>query len=107
MGIKGDKETAGSALTAEYITDKLSPLGKITSKKMFGGHGIFYEGKMFCIVDSQGGAFLKADDSNRADFEQSGSEQHSRMPYYSIPDNVLEEQDQLIAWSKKSIAIQK
>jgi len=54
MGVKGDKTSQDSVLAAELLVEKLISIGSITSKKMFGGHGIFHEGKMFAIVDSKG-----------------------------------------------------
>jgi DNA transformation protein len=107
MGNKGDKMTKDSVLSAELIVSKLEAIGGVSTKKMFGGHGIFHDGKMFGIVDSKGQSFLKADDSNRGDYEGAGSHQHSRMPYFSIPDDVLNNQDTLTSWVEKSIAISK
>lgn len=105
MGEKGNKQGQNSVLTAELLLEKLSQIGGITSKKMFGGYGIFNEGKMFALVDSKGQAYFKADDSNRTDFEASGSDKHSRMPYYSIPGEVFEDPEALVTWAKKSIDI--
>lgn len=105
MGLKGDKTTQNSADLAASISSKLEPLGGITTKKMFGGHGIFHEGKMFGIVDSKGQGFLKADESNKADFEELGAHRHFKMPYFSIPKEVMDSPDLIITWAKKSIAI--
>ena len=107
MGIKGDKLTQDSVAAAEELVDKLGSIGGITSKRMFGGHGIFHENKMFALIDSKGQCFLKADDTNKSDFEEKDSFQHSRMPYYSIPDEVINNPKLLIEWAKKSIAISK
>ena len=104
MGTKGEKLTNNSILAANTLEGKLKSIGDITSKKMFGGHGIFHSGKMFCIVDSKGKSFLKLNEANKLDFEKKGSEQHSKMPYYSIPDDVLNNNKMLLSWVKKSIA---
>lgn len=103
MGNKRDKMTQASVLSAEEIITAIEPIGGITFKKMFGGHGIFHDEKMFCIVDSKGVAFLKADDTTIEDYHQLSSQQHSRMPYYTIPDEVLLDADKLREWTKKSI----
>lgn len=95
--------TGEAPLSATELVDKLSPIGEITSKKMFGGFGIFHDGKMFGIIDSKGGAFLKSDDSTKHEFESAGAEKHGRMPYYSIPSDILANTDLLIQWAKKSI----
>lgn len=107
MGEKGNKLNQESVLTAELLLERLSSIGGITSKKMFGGHGIFQEGKMFGIVDSKGQAYLKADDSNLADFESFGCDKHSRMPYFSIPEKIFNDPETLVEWAKKSIDISK
>ena len=103
MGEKGAKLTSESILATELFLERIGSIEGVTSKKMFGGHGIFHEGKMFGLVDSKGNYFLKADDSNREDYLTRGSVQHSRMPYYSIPAEVLEDPSALISWTEKSI----
>lgn len=107
MGIKGDKLTQDSIIVAELIMERLASIGNISIKKMFGGHGIFCEGNMFGIVNSKGEAYLKADETNKPDYDENGSHQHGKMPYFSIPDEVMNDPDQLVEWSKKSIVIAK
>ncbi len=107
MGIKGDKLTQDSVTSAEKLVNKLDAISGISSKRMFGGHGIFHEGKMFALVDSKGQCFLKVNETNKADFEEKESFQHSRMPYFSIPDEVMDNREILIEWAKRSIAISK
>lgn len=103
MGQKGDKQTKEGSLSAELFVEKLNVIEGVTSKKMFGGHGIFHNDKMFGIVDSKGQYFLKADDTNKAIFEAHNTEKHSKMPYFSIPDEVMNNQEKLVEWAKKSI----
>lgn len=103
MGEKGSKLAQDSVLMTELLMRKLEPIGGITAKKMFGGHGIFHEGKMFGIVDSKGYGYLKVNDLNKADFEEEGSQQHGKMPYFSIPASVLNDDENLIAWARKAL----
>ena len=105
MGIKGDKMTNDSVLNAALLVDKLSSLGVVTSKKMFGGHGIFYKGKMFGMVDSKGVAYFKADVTLKAEFASQGSQAHTKMPYTSIPEAIFNDLDQLQNWAKKAIQL--
>ncbi|WP_190810455.1 TfoX/Sxy family protein [Flagellimonas sp. S3867] len=107
MGEKGDKMTNASVLAVELMVQKLESIGSITAKKMFGGHGIFHEGKMFGIIDSKGVAYLKSDASLSKFFESSGSHKHGKMPYYSIPETVLGDNKLLVEWAGKSIKISK
>jgi DNA transformation protein len=87
--------------------EKLSAIGDIAVKKMFGGYGVFHGGKMFGIVDPQGQCYLKTDDSNRTDFEVYNSDKHSRIPYFSIPEEIFNDTKELITWAKKSIDMSK
>ncbi len=107
MGKKGDKLTNTSTDAAEGIVRRLMPLGNVTSKRMFGGYGVFEDGTMFAIVDSGGRPFLKVNDSNRDQFERVGADRHGKMPYFSIPDEVLEQDRSLREWAAKSIAASK
>ena len=107
MGEKGKKLSQESVLSTGLLMEKLSQIGSITSKKMFGGHGLFHDGKMFALVDPKGQGYLKVDDSNRTDFESYASHKHKPMPYYSIPDEILSDPEKLVNWAKKAIEISK
>lgn len=104
MGKKGAKLSDGAVGRAEELVAALSDLGGITSRKMFGGLGIFSEGSMFGIVDSSGSFFLKVGDGNRDRFEAAGSERHGKMPYYSVPAEVEANPDTLREWAATSVA---
>lgn len=107
MGLKGDKSSEAAAEVAALLLSKISPMGGISSKKMFGGYGIFHEGKMFGMVDSKGNIFLKADEHTQPDFEAKGAQKHSRMPYFTLPEEVMEEAEALIGWVEKAIEVSK
>jgi len=104
MGIKGDKMTKHSVISAELLLEKLASIEGLGSKKMFGGHGLFHEDKMFGLIDSKGVAFLKVEKGKEVDYTSKGAHQHSRMPYYSIPDKVLNDSETLTSWAKTAIA---
>lgn len=105
MGKKGDRLTSNTSVFAEEILEKLISIDNITSKKMFGGYGVFYNGNMFGIISAKTECFFKVDESNLEDYTSLGSEKHSRMPYYNVPDEILENKDQLIEFALKSIAV--
>ena len=92
----------------DYIVDQLSELGPFTHKKMFGGVGFFYEGKMFAAI-MEDTFRLKVDDTNKEDFVSRGMGpfQHGKgsMPYYEVPVDVLENKKELAIWAKKSAVI--
>jgi len=107
MGKKGDKMTSESSKAAEELQNRLATLGDIRVKKMFGGYGVFEEDKMFALIDSNGRVFFKVDETNQARFQQAGSEKHARMPYFSVPEGVLGDDDLLEEWARLSIMISK
>ena len=79
----------------EYVVDQFRELGAVTTRKMFGGAGIYFDGKFFALVDDDE-LYLKADDKNRPRFEQAGShafepwEGHVMNGYWAVPADVLE-----------------
>ena len=107
MGIKGDKSGESAAMSVELLQEKLATIDGITTKKMFGGYGVFHDGKMFALVNSAGEVYFKCDDSNKAKFEQAGSHSHGKMPYFAVPKSVMDDFDQLIAWANESIQLSK
>ena len=99
MGKKGAKLTSSATDAATALVARIEGIGDVTSKKMFGGVGIFESGVMFGIIDSGGAPFLRAGPSNEERFEEAGSTRHGRMPYYSIPDSVLADDGTLAEWA--------
>ena len=104
MGEKGSKMSNESVLSAELVLEKLVGLDAITSKKMFGGHGIFHAGNMFGIVNAKGDVFLKSDENGAKKFVNAGGEKHSKMPYYGVTEDILQSEE-FVDWAKASIAL--
>ncbi|RME46243.1 MAG: TfoX family protein [Chloroflexi bacterium] len=78
-----------------------------TTRRMFGGYGIFEGGKMFALVNKEGEIYLKVGDANRGRFEALDAKPHGRMPYYRIPDEILADDARLLEWVREAIAISK
>lgn len=93
----------------DYLMDRLAPLGEPSYKFMFGGFGIYVDGLMTGIVVDDV-LLLRADEENRPDFEARGigpfqpyPEKGMRpMPYYTVPDDVFEDQDLFVEWAGRS-----
>ena len=103
MGEKNSKLTGAATESTERLVDALGSLGDVTSRKMFGGYGVFCDGVMFALVDSTGLAHLRTDESSAAAFEAAGPAKHSRMPYWSIPEAVLTNDEKLATWANKAL----
>ena len=97
----------------EYIKEQLRSLGKVTARKMFGGAGLYYDNKFFALI-ADDILYFKVDESNKADYEESGSkpfqpfgEKSYKMNYYEVPVDILENPDELGRWANKAIEVAK
>ena len=79
-----------------------------TSRRMFGGTGIYAEGAMFAL-EARGDLYLKVDDESRPEFEELGSgpfepsERQTMRSFYAIPDEVMADDAELAAWARRAI----
>ncbi len=105
MGRKGAKLTQEATDASERLVNKLSALGKVNSRKMFGGYGIFESGAMFALITPEGKIHFKVDDSNRKRFEDAGAAKYGKMPYFEVPQSVLNNEKKLHEWAKDSMNI--
>ena len=96
-----------------FVLEQLDPLGPITSKRMFGGVGL-YAGDLFFALVAGDVLYLKADETTRVPMEKAGAHafQPSNRPkgkgktqYFSVPVAVLEDADKLLAWATRAIAV--
>src|SRR5579871_500589 len=64
---------ANRASYLEFLVEQLSPLGEITTRRLFGATSLYCDGTVFALV-ARDTLYLKVDDHNRADFQASGLE---------------------------------
>jgi len=97
----------------DYVIDQLAGWGEVTARRMFGGAGLYCDGKMFGLV-ADDVAYLKVDDTNRKDFVKAGASPFNPYPdkvktyvmsYYEIPADVLENPTVLAEWAQRSLDI--
>jgi len=89
----------------DAIRDMFVSLGEVTIKRMFGGKGIYHQGKILALEFS-GDILLKADAQSAAAFADAGATQWVyagknkpvAMPYWSIPDAALDDPDEMAKW---------
>lgn len=95
-----------------YIVDLLSVYGNITARKMFGGYGIYQNGIIVGII-AEDELYFKVDESNQSDYEEFFSEafvynkqgKMVSMSYWKVPLEVLEDENMLSSWLRKSYLI--
>ena len=102
-GCKGARLTGEATEAAELAADRLSELGDVTTKRMFGGYGVFIDTKMFALIDSTGALHFKCNGSNEDRYIEVGAEKHGKMPYREVPEDVWNNDDTLIEWAQLSV----
>lgn len=94
----------------DYLLEQLEQLGGVTSRRMFGGAGLYRDGIIFGIVSGDA-VYFKTDEANLPDYEAAGAERFDPMPgrpakfsYFAVPPDVLEQPDELSTWARKAVA---
>jgi DNA transformation protein len=96
----------------QYILEQISGVPAVTSRRMFGGIGLYSDGFFFGLIDNDT-LFFKVDDSNRSDYTARGMAAFRPFPdkpdlsmsYFTVPADALEDPDELAAWARKSITV--
>ena len=97
----------------EFLKDQLRRFGPFQLRRMFGGAGLFRDGAMFGIVMDDT-LFLKVDEATRPAFLAKGavpfhytrkSGTKPNLGYYSIPPDVLDDDEALTAWCREAFAV--
>jgi DNA transformation protein len=95
----------------DYLLEQLATLGEVSAESMFGGWGIYHEGRMFALV-ADDTLYLKVDDANRADFERENlrpfrydrtDREVAVMSYYQPPAAAIDDRELLCALARKGI----
>ncbi len=90
----------------DYLVELMTPIGGVSSKRMFGGAGIFKDGKMFALV-ADDVLYFKVDDENRAEFVPLGlgpfiyesKGKTTALGYFRCPDDALESPAVMASWA--------
>jgi DNA transformation protein len=101
------------AAFVQYVAeDVLSELA-VKTKRMFGGHGFYHDGRMFGL-EADGKIYFKVNDSTRPEYERAESEPFKysskdrkavTMSYWLVPEEVLEDRERAVEWAKKAIQV--
>ena len=92
-----------------FVQELLQGWGRVSARRMFGGHGLYCEGLMFAIVmDNR--LYLKADDLNRPDFEALDLAPFTyamkgktvALSYWSAPDAIFDEPTEAVRWARSA-----
>ena len=96
----------------DFVLDLLGPLQPLL-RRMFSGVGLFHGGAMFGLL-ARDTMYLRVDDTTRERFEHAGSapfsyrrgeREVSLSAYYVVPEELLDQQDELLRWVRDAIAV--
>lgn len=90
-----------------YLHELLEPLGKISSKILFGGYGIYCNDVIMGLVIDEA-FYMKVDLQTQSFFKDAGSEafvyqmksKKIAMNYWSAPNDAMESAEQMLPWAK-------
>lgn len=90
------------------IEEMFASLGPVSIRKMFGGKGIYRDGRIVAI-ELRGEILLKGDAENAAAYESAGSKRwtytHNKtgkavsMPYWTLPEGAMDDLDDMARWA--------
>ncbi len=96
-----------------FVQDLFADVGPITTRKMFGGLGIYTDGTIFALLMSSGELRLKGVGPMIDVFKAEGWEQWtytrkdgaaSSMPYWLIPEELLDDPQDASIWARRALS---
>lgn len=94
----------------EYILGQLGAVPALSTRRMFGGVGL-YSGEWFFALIDDDVLFFKVDDANRDDYVSRGMKAFMPIPdqasmgYFQVPEDVIEEAEELTRWARRSVEV--
>ena len=96
---------------AEFLRDQLSPLGRITTRRMFGKTGVFCDGLMLAMVRDDA-LYFRVDDDTRAlfkeaeafpplNYEKGGGS--IDLAFWRAPERLFDEPDEFLIWARAAL----
>lgn len=94
----------------QYVLEQLARLPRVTSRRMFGGVGLYSDEVFFAIIANDT-VFFKVDDNTREAYTSRGSEPFRpykdrpevSMSYFQVPADILEDADELVPWARSAV----
>ena len=92
---------------AQGLAEVFERFGPVESRRMFGGHGIYHQGRMFGLV-ARGTLYLKSDAQNVAEFDRlrlpafefARGDKMMRTSYRQAPPELFEDREVAARWAR-------
>jgi len=94
-----------------WLSELLEPMGRVTVRRMFGGHGVYIDGVFIAVVvDAR--PYFKADALTQGAFEAEHSERfvfdsrgkHVETSYWSLPESAFDSAEDMRPWARLALA---
>ncbi len=93
----------------EYLREVFEPFGTIQSRRMFGGHGIYYAQVMIGLV-ADDVLYLKADADSEHYFAERGLDafeyvkngKKMKMSYRQAPEEIFDDPQEATLWARRA-----
>ena len=91
----------------QFVLDQLGGLPGVTCRAMFGGYGLYQNGRFFGIIHKSR-LYFKTHDGTREQYVKEGMQpfrpnrSQTLKNYYEVPPDVIEDSDCLIKWAKEA-----
>lgn len=92
----------------DFLMDQLRLTGGLECRSMFGGHGLYSDGKIFGIL-LKGRLYFKTNAATRPTYELQGMKpfrpnvRQRLKSYYEVPSEVIENSLTLTDWAREAI----
>jgi len=93
-----------------YIIEQLGALPALSTRRMFGGLGLYSGDWFFGLIDDDV-LFFKVDDANREEYVSRGMKAFMPFPgqasmgYFQVPVDVIEVAEDLTRWARRSVEV--
>lgn len=95
----------------EFLSELLAPLGRVTTRRMFGKTGVFYDGVMLAMVTANT-LYFRVDDDNRSAFDEARSSPPLNyakkgelidLSFWRVPDRLFDDTDEFLEWARAAL----
>ncbi|MFN8012669.1 MAG: TfoX/Sxy family protein [Holophagaceae bacterium] len=95
-----------------FVLEQLEPFARLQARPMFGGVGLYGDGRFFALLDDDR-LYFKVDDATRpglvalgsGPFLPFGDPAKPMRGYYEVPGDLLEDLDRLEPFARQALAV--
>ncbi len=95
---------------AAFVLDQLRRCGTVSARPMFGGYGLYDDGRFFGII-FKGRLYFKTDATTARAYRERGAgpfrpnRRQTLATYYEVPAEILEDEETLVTWAGEAVAV--